>query len=180
MKDEILIRGIINGEESAIDQAMKKYSKLLWSIVGPVLNRVASVEDVEECVADVFVYLWRNPEKYDPNRGSLKVWLSVLARSHAIDRYRELSRRSTLPLDDGLLSDQMGLMEAVLDQEEKGVLRAAVSTLEEPDREIIFRRYSYEQRPRDIAQALGLPVKQVENRLYRTKRKLRKQLERKD
>ena len=81
MKDEILIRGIINGEESAIDQAMKKYSKLLWSIVGPVLNRVASVEDVEE--------------------------------------------------------------------------------------------------PRDIAQAMGLPVKQVENRLYRTKRKLRKQLERK-
>ena len=52
-------------------------------------------------------------------------------------------------------------------------LLEAVSTLEEPDRQILIRRYEYGQKPREIALALGLSVKQVNNRLYRAKRKLR-------
>ena len=53
----------------------------------------------------------------------------------------------------------------------------AVETLEEPDREILIRRYYREQKPREIAAALGLPVKQVQNRLYRAKRKLRETID---
>lgn len=153
--------------------AMDKYARLLWSVAGTVLKNVASTEDIEECVADVFVYLWENPEKFDSRRGRLKVWLTVVARSQAVDRYRRLTRESALPLDDTVLSRQLDLTEGLLAAEARRALVAAVNALEEPDREIILRRYYYDQRPRDIACALDLPVKQVENRLYRAKQKLR-------
>ena len=51
-----------------------------------------------------------------------------------------------------------------------------MDALEEPDREIIIRRYYRDEKPRAIARALDLPVKQVENRLYRAKAKLRASL----
>lgn len=153
--------------------AMDKYARLLWSVAGTVLKNVASTEDIEECVADVFVYLWENPEKFDPRRGRLKVWLTVVARSQAVDRYRRLTRERALPLDDTVLSRQLDLTEGLLAAEARRALVAAVNALDEPDREIILRRYYYDQRPRDIACALDLPVKQVENRLYRAKQKLR-------
>lgn len=173
MNDTQIINGIRSRDEAAMACAMDKYARLLWSVAGTVLKNVASPEDIEECVADVFVYLWENPEKFDPQRGRLKSWLTVVARSQAVDKYRRLARESALSLDDTVLSQQLDLTEGLLAAEMRRALTAAVNALEEPDREIILRRYYYDQRPRDIAYALGLPVKQVENRLYRTKRRLR-------
>ena len=53
---------------------------------------------------------------------------------------------------------------------------AAVKALDEPNREILIRRYYYDQKPRQIALALGLTVKQVDNSLYRSKCLLRQAL----
>jgi len=55
-------------------------------------------------------------------------------------------------------------------------LIAAVNALGEPDREILVRRYYYGQKPKEIALALNMSVKQVDNRLYQTKRRLRQVL----
>ena len=150
-----------------------KYAKLMWSIASSVLRNAASDQDIEECVADVFVYLWKHPEKYDAQRGTLKVWLSVVARSQAIDRYRALSKNSAVPLDDTILIEQADICDGVMDGEAKRMLLAAIQALGEPEQEILIRRYYYDQKPKEIAVALDLPVKQVENHLYRTKQKLR-------
>lgn len=173
MNDEKIIRGIRNGDEAAMGQVMDRYSRLLWSVVGGVLHSAASEQDVEECVADVFIYLWQNPDKYDPGRGKLRAWLCVVARSRAVDRYRELSRRSDVPLEDTLIADRIGAADRVLAGETRQTLLRALEALERQDREILIRRYFHEQKPREIAAALALPVRQVNNRLYRAKRKLR-------
>ena len=60
---------------------IRKYSKLLWSVSGAVLSHIGSAQDVEECVADAFIYLWEHPDKYNPERGKLKTWLSIIAHS---------------------------------------------------------------------------------------------------
>ena len=72
MKDEKLIDAISKGDESAIKYIIEKYSKLLWSVVLPILETVSSEEDAEECIADVFIYLWEQPSRFDSSKGSLK------------------------------------------------------------------------------------------------------------
>ena len=176
MNDERMITAIKNRNEAAIDEVIIKYSKLLWLVAGSVLNNIGSTQDIEECVADTFIYLWEHSDKYDPQRGKLKTWLSIVARTQAVNRCREIAKRNIVPLEDTDFIDQLGIVDTFLEAETRRALRAAVNALGEPDREILIRRYYYEQKPREIALALDMSVKQVDNRLYQTKLKLREAL----
>ena len=98
----------------------------------------------------------------------------MVARCKAIDRYRALSKHSTVPLEGAMMVGRMGMQDALLQEETKRELVAAVNALADVEKDILIRRYYYEQRPREIAKALDLPLKQVENHLYRSKQKLRK------
>lgn len=176
MNDEKMITAIKNHSEAAINEVISKYSKLLWSVAGAVLKNIGSTQDVEECVADTFIYLWEHPEKYNPQRGKLKTWLSIVARTHAVNRCREIARRNIVPLEETNFIDQLGIVDTFLEAETRRALLAAVYALDEPDREILIRRYYYDQKPKEIAFALDMSVKQVDNRLYQTKLKLREAL----
>ena len=166
MNDEKAVQAIRARSETAIHDVITRYSRLLWSVSGAVL----------QCVADTFIYLWEHPDRYDPRRGTLKTWLSVIARTQAVNRCREIARRNTVPLEGVELMDRLGMADAINAREARQALRAAVDALGEPDREILIRRYYYNQKPREIALALDMRVKQVDNRLYQTKRKLREAL----
>lgn len=72
--------------------------------------------------------------------------------------------------------DQMGIADGILEENVRRTLLAAVHALGEPDREILIRRYYYNQKPKEIALALDLSVKLVDNHRYRTKLKLREVL----
>src|SRR3954452_14023378 len=43
----------------------------------------------EDVVQDVFLRLWRRPEAFDPARGDLAAFLRLMARSRAVDLWRE-------------------------------------------------------------------------------------------
>lgn len=173
MQEKNIIDAIKAGDEQAMQKVICRYSRLLWSIVGAVLSQVGTTEDMEECVVDVFIDLWEHPQKYDESRGSLKAWLSVIARNKAIDRYRQKTKIQTIPLEETVLA-QMGVEP---EMENREGLQEALAELTEEEREILLRRYVYQQKPKEMAVALGLSVKQIENRLYRIKAKMRKQME---
>lgn len=176
MNDMQIIDGIKNGSEAAVNYAMNKYSKLMWSIAATVLINTAAAEDIEECVADVFIYLWQNYEKYSERRGGLKTWLSVIVKNKAIDKYRQLSKKNEVSLNDEIINKEIDVIDDIMAAETKKELIAAVNALEEPDREIILRRYYYQQKPKEIGFILDIPVKQVKNKLYKSKLKLREML----
>ena len=173
MQEKNIIDAIKAGDEQAMQKIICRYSRLLWSIVEAVLSQVGTTEDMEECVADVFIDLWEHPQKYDESRGSLKAWLSVIARNKAIDRYRQKTKIQTIPLEETVLA-QMGVES---EMENREGLQEALAELTEEEKEILLRRYVYQQKPKEMAVALGLSVKQIENRLYRIKAKMRKQME---
>lgn len=173
MKDEEVIAGIRRRDEKVIGWVISKYSRLLWPIATAVLKNVGSEQDAEECVADVFIELWEHPEKFDSKRGSLKSWLCMVTRSRAIDCYRALTRRITVPLEGTEMAAKMGVQDALLMEETRRELIAAVNALADLEKDILIRRYYHDQTPREIAMALDLSVKQVDNYLYRSKKKLR-------
>lgn len=170
------MEGIRNGDEAAMGEAMEKYSGLLWSVASAVLDGAAPVQEVEECVADVFVYLWQNPEKYDAGRGKLKSWLALMARSRAIDRYRVIAHRNEAQMEEDMVAERWDVLEDICQQDRRKRLWDCLRKLDEADREAMIRRYYHGQKPKEIAAALGIPKKQVENRLYQGKQKLRRMM----
>src|SRR5829696_5928268 len=51
-----------------------------------ILGDPAQAQDVAQ---DVFLKLWRNPEKFDSRRGGLGPYLKLMGRSRALDVWRE-------------------------------------------------------------------------------------------
>ena len=177
MTEKQMLAGLIAGDEHALDAAIQSYSRLLWGIARAVLHHVGTAEDMEECTADAFVQLWKSGATLKESRGSVKTWLCVAVKSRAIDRYRKIVQKSEIVFDEQISSSGMEIVDQTLDAVLQRELITAIQALGEPDREIIMRRFYYRQKPKEIALALDLPIRQVENRIFRVKQKLRAQLE---
>ena len=185
LSDKKIILAIAARDERMLAFVVQKYSKLLWKIAASILNNAASAQDVEECVADVFIYLWQYPEKYDPDKAKLSSWLSVIARSKAVDSYRRITRKREISMEE-IMVHSLGYAENNVAEEEmeerhsRDKLRSCIDELDEREKDLVMRRYYYEQKPAEIAVALDMPKKQAENRLYYVRQKLRKMMEKQE
>lgn len=178
MTDEKIITAIKNHNEDVMEMVINKYSKLLWKVTSTLLANT-SEQDMEECIADVFVELWNNPSKFDPDKGKLSSWLSMTARSKAIDRYRKITKYNEISLEHLVIDEpslNKGVLESVITSEENALLSKSIKELAPTDQDILIRRYFYNQKPKEISLALEIPKKQIENRLYLAKQTLKQKM----
>lgn len=177
MQDDVLIKKISNGEQDAFLYMIETYSKLLWVVVGGILGNIGTPQDTEECISDVYVHVWKNPKAYNAQKGSFKTFLAVIARSKALDAYRKLSKSKIVEISEAVSASDDDLLAYIVEKEMHDKLYAAIETLTEPNKEIIVRRFFFDEKPQRIAEKTAIPIKEVENRLYQSKLKLRKILE---
>lgn len=156
---------------------IETYSKLLWVVAGGIIGSIGTPQDIEECISDVFVHVWKNPKLYNPKKGSYKTFLCVIARSKALDTYRRLSKNKITELTEAVNASDDDLLDYIVEKEMHAELYTAIGTLPEPNKEILIRRFFLGEKPRHIAEKTHVPLKEVENRLYQSKLKLRKILE---
>src|SRR3712207_2644971 len=74
------------------NEAYRRLAPLALASANRVLHDEAAAEDV---VQDVFVQLWMKPHSYTPARGPLASYVSMLARSRALDRWRSRTARQS-------------------------------------------------------------------------------------
>lgn len=76
-------------DPAAFDELYGTHACYVRAIASRVLKDSAAVEDV---VQDVFLQVWRQGARYDPARGDVRAWLTVITRSRALDRLRRQGR----------------------------------------------------------------------------------------
>jgi RNA polymerase sigma-70 factor (ECF subfamily) len=169
---------LIDRDESAYIQLMERYGRLLWKIGWDILRDTADADNVDDCVSEVFYKLWKSPEKFDPEKGTIKNYLAQMARNAAIDICRKRAREKTQAIEhmDIAAGHEDSTLDAIIRSEDGQALRLALNNLNDRDRELIDRRYFLGQKPSQISEEMQLPIREVENRLYRLKGSLKKQL----
>jgi RNA polymerase sigma-70 factor (ECF subfamily) len=132
-----------------------------------VLGDHAAAEDV---VQDVFLALWRDPNLYDPARGSLGGFVAMMARSRAVDRARSLTaaRRAVERL--GVRDEQRpgtadGPDDVAARRHDRGRVLAAVAKLPVRQREAVLLAFGKGLTAAEIADASGVPVGTAKSRL---------------
>lgn len=95
----MLVSAIGSGDEQAMAQLYQRYSDLVYSVALRVLGETGAAEDI---LQEVFMRLWRSPDLFDANRGSLPGWLAVITRNRAIDSLRK--RRPESDMTDVIVS----------------------------------------------------------------------------
>lgn len=95
-----MAQGILNkiaaGDKSAVEECLKKYGGLVWSLSRRMLR---NSDDAEDAVQDIFLDVWKNAGKFDESQSSETTFIAMIARRRLIDRIRFTSRRITA---DGL------------------------------------------------------------------------------
>ena len=73
-------------DPAAFERAYDEHARGVYRAAYRVLGSAAQAQDV---VQDVFLKLWRQPGKFDARRGELGSYLRLMARSRALDLWRE-------------------------------------------------------------------------------------------
>ena len=103
--DQFDLKACLRGEKRAWDAFVERHARVIFAAVQRAL-RVhaprAGAEDVQDAAQELFVRLvkddFRLLRSYDPSRAGLTTWLTVVARSTAIDHARK-RRLETTGLD---------------------------------------------------------------------------------
>lgn len=161
--------------QKGIQAMMEEYHGLVNTITNRILY--FSPLDAEECVADTFIQVWKNAEKVDFDRGTLKGYLIYTARNLSINRYKKIKRTATIELFENELSEEDDILDSLINRESVESIRQIIMGMPEPKKEIITRRYFLFETVKEIAQKLNLSSKQVENHLYQSKLFIRRQFE---
>lgn len=174
MDDRAIVAALVEGEATGLDELLKRYGPLLRYIVTPILD---DPREREECLSDISLLIWKKIDSYDPERGSMTAWLSVLARNAALNRRRGLSRRGTEEELGEHLQDPAPTPEEVfLQKEQARQLQEVINRLSSGERDLFYRKYYYLQSTAQMAAELGLTQRGIEGRLHRLRKRLRKEL----
>jgi RNA polymerase sigma-70 factor (ECF subfamily) len=135
-----------------------------------VAYRMGDGPDAEDVTNETFARALRYRDTFDASKGTPINWLIGIAR-RCVDE--SFSRVQPLPDPPDRKAD--GELEA--DAVERLTVQAAVSRLDERDRELIALRYGADLSARQIAQRLELSTNAVDVALHRARARLREELD---
>ena len=173
MNDENLIKLLKKNPSKGLSCAIEQYGGLVKTIAIRIIG-YENQQDIEECVSDVFVELWKSINNYDKEKGILKNYIISIARFVCINKFRrQMNHREIIPLEESGLEQDFDMDDEVSSNINKKIIKETIYNLPQPDKDIFIRRYYLFEAVKDIAASLDLNAKAVENKLYRGKEKLK-------
>ena len=180
MEDREIIELYWSRSESAISRTAEKYGRYAHKIAYSILG---SFEDSEECVNDTYIKVWNSIPPQRPN--SLTAYIGRIVRNLSLDKYRSYTAdkrgagyttsvleelESCIPsADDGRsFDDQLALTE---------ILNCFLMNLPPQTRKVFMSRYWYFNSIKEIAKEHRMTEGKVKMLLLRTRRELKKHLE---
>jgi len=158
-----LARRLRAGDEQALADLYDGYSRFVFGLALRVIGDRAAAEDITQ---DVFVGLWTQPDRFDPDRGSLRAFLATLAHRRSVDlirgeesRRRRESRTSVEPTFASAIDD------VALQSVTAGTVRDAVASLPINQRQALELAYFDGCTYRQVAERLGIPEGTAKSRL---------------
>lgn len=178
MKDEAIVSLLYEKNEIGLLKLSEKYEKLLIHIAATILG--GRNQDIEECVNDTYMKLWKHIRNYDMEKASLKTYLKVIVRNTAINKLRDLSRREGMEYKEDFsdiaqcfIDQNQNVENQLFRKEDILLLNEVIKELDQKDRELVLRRYYYLQSSKDIAKAMRMTVTAVDSRLSRLRGKMK-------
>ncbi|MGI0493563.1 sigma-70 family RNA polymerase sigma factor [Alkalinema pantanalense CENA528] len=175
--DRTLLTALCQRQPTALAILYDRYSHLVYKLALQMLKTEDAAADLTQ---EVFLAVWQKPERYNPERGTMTVFLSVMTRSRALNRIRSaksqqsmverFSRIATLESGDSPTLAQASLTEL------SDRVRQALQALPEAQRTVLEMAYYEGLSQSDITKRTGIPLGTVKSRSRQGLLKLRELL----
>lgn len=177
--DDDLVRGALAGSQLAFKQLVRRYERLVFSVIFRVVRDPSRAEELAQ---DTFMKAFLRLQTYTLER-KFSNWLLAIAHHSAIDEVRRGSLR-TAPLDEmprDCLEQKCDRETPYRTTERHEVARMLAEAVRElrPDyAELITLRYEQDLTVEDIAEVTGLPIGTIKSSLHRARKELADSLRR--
>lgn len=170
---------IAAGDEGSLAELYDRHASHVYTVAKRVVGADADAECV---VSDVFLEIWKFPDRFEESRGDCRSYLIVLARSRAIDRLRA-SRTYRDHIDAIVASseaagqhDSEGPDSDALRAEQAELLSDAVASLSSQQSQAIRLAFYKGLTHKEIADRLKEPLGTVKSRIRKGLMALRARL----
>lgn len=167
--DALLLGRVERGDEQAMAALFDRYSRVVYSVALRVLRDASAAEDV---LQEIFMQVWRSPDRFSATRGSLGGWLAIVSRNRSIDTLRR--KRPSEQVEDAILASPTNLA----NEAERSLLmeraKAAIITLPPEQRKTLEMAFFDGLTHTEIAEMTGDPLGTVKTRIRSGLQSLRK------
>lgn len=182
LSDLEVVERVRAGETGLFEVLMRRYNRRLFRVTWSILLDGDEAEDV---VQDAYVRAYQHLDQFE-GRARFATWLTRIAAYEASARRRKRQRLVALdgmadPERERLIAGELepaGAEDRVLARTARDLLRQAVARLPPSEREVFVLREVEGLSNRETAATLGLTRTATKVRLFRGKRRLRRELAR--
>ena len=178
--DAALVRRMAEGDDRALGTLYDRWHAQLFALA---LHLLGDQDEAEEVVEETFWQAWRQSARYAGERGTVGSWLTIIARSRALDRLRARNRMRAAH-SASVLADPLAMCEASSDDplrdlvasETRTAVRRALETIPADQRRTLEMAYFGGMSQSEIAEATGEPLGTVKTRTRLGLQRLRRLL----
>jgi RNA polymerase sigma-70 factor (ECF subfamily) len=173
--DASLVVAIARFHQGALAEAYRRHAGAVYGLARRLLSDQVQAEEV---VQEVFLRLWNHPDRFDPERGSLRSFLLAHAHGRSVDLLRSETsrkRREEREARDAATSSY-DVDREVWDMALAGHVRSALERLGEGERAAIELAYFGGRTYREVAAELGEAEGTIKSRIRSGLKRLRTEL----
>jgi len=182
-EEKLLVQSVEKGDADAFKLVVKKYEKLVFSIV---YKMVADAGDREDICQDVFVKVYEKMALFR-FESRLSTWIGSIAFRHCLDH---IKRKKPLLVEDPadgirndvnerqgihIAPDESGARpdELLMSKERVVMLYRAINELSPVQKTVLNLFYQQEFSLEETARVTGLPVNTIKSHLFRARKELK-------
>lgn len=170
--DEDLVQQAQQGNLGAFSTLINRYSNTVYATAFSILGDYHLAQDIAQ---ESFIKAWFAIHHLK-EAGKFGGWVYSIARRKSIDWLRK-NKQKLLPIENlGHIPDPFSLDDYLLQEEQRILVRKALSMLDEKNRIVVLLYYMSGLKAREIGRFLDLSLSAVESRLRRSKQLLQKEL----
>jgi RNA polymerase sigma-70 factor, ECF subfamily len=178
LTDEMLTTRTLRGEVSAFEELINRYKNSVFSIIYRMTGQYQEAEDISQ---EVFLTVYQKLYQFDDTK-KFAPWIHRIAINTCISALRKKNKVALLNFDDSLLNQPSweephiySNPEIVLERSElRSEIKAALNELPSTYQAVLMLRYQIGLNNQEIADTLGLNKENIEVKIHRARKSLRK------
>jgi RNA polymerase sigma-70 factor, ECF subfamily len=162
---QAILNRIAAGDANAVQDCLKTYGGLVWSLARRMLK---NAEDAEDVVQEIFIDIWKNSERFDASQASETTFVAMIARRRIIDRIRYAGRRLTPDSIEDMVSEPANRFDVSLQTSVEAAEAAkALKELRPEQQQVLQLSIVHGLSHQEISDATGIPLGTVKTHARR-------------